>query len=57
MPDAGGDDPGGESEHVRVLVKQLDGGYRLGVGEDLEQVGELEDTIFSASWGPRSASC
>jgi signal transduction histidine kinase len=44
-PDAG-DDQGGESEHVRVLVKQLDGGYRLGVGEDSEQVGELEDTFF-----------
>jgi signal transduction histidine kinase len=44
-PDAG-DDPGGESEHVRVLVKQLDGGYRLGIGEDLEQVGELEDTFL-----------
>jgi hypothetical protein len=24
----------------------LDGGYRLGVGEDLEQVGELEDTFL-----------
>ena len=44
-PDAG-DDPSGASEHVRVLVKQLDGGYRLGVGEDLEQVGELEDTFL-----------
>jgi signal transduction histidine kinase len=44
-PDAG-DGPGGESEHVRILVKPLDGGYRLGVGEDLEQVGELEDTFL-----------
>jgi signal transduction histidine kinase len=44
-PDAG-DGQKGESEHVRVLVKQLDGRYRLGVGEDLEQAGELEDTFF-----------
>jgi signal transduction histidine kinase len=44
-PDAG-DDPSGKSEHVRVLVRQLDGGYRLGVGEDLEQVGELENTFL-----------
>lgn len=44
-PDAG-DDPNGASEHVRVLVKPLEGGYRLGVGEDLEQVGELEDTFL-----------
>jgi signal transduction histidine kinase len=45
--DAGPDaDQSAENERVRVLVKQLDGGYRLGVGEDLEQVGELEDTFF-----------
>jgi signal transduction histidine kinase len=35
-----------ENERVRVLVKQLDGGFRLGVGEDLEQVGEMEDTFL-----------
>jgi signal transduction histidine kinase len=35
-----------ESERVRTLVKQLDGGFRLAVGEDLEQVGELEDTFL-----------
>lgn len=40
--------PGGEQERVRALVKELDGGFRLGVGEDLEQVGEIEDTIFAA---------
>jgi signal transduction histidine kinase len=44
-PEAG-EDQSGENEHVRVLVKQFDGGYRLGVGEDLEQVGEMEDTFF-----------
>ena len=35
-----------ENEAVRVLVKQLDGGFRLGVGEDLEQVGEMEETFL-----------
>ena len=46
----GGQDAGGEqsdeNEAVRVLVKQLDGGFRLGVGEDLEQVGEMEETFL-----------
>ncbi len=37
---------GEENEHVRVLVRQLDGGFRVGVGEDLEQVGELEETLL-----------
>ena len=44
-PDAGGDE-NSENETVRVLVKPLDGGYRLGVGEDIEQVGELEETFL-----------
>jgi signal transduction histidine kinase len=47
--DAGQDaneERGGENETVRVLVKQLDGGFRLGVGEDLEQVGEMEETFL-----------
>lgn len=39
---------GGEAERVRALIKPLDGGYRLGVGEDLEQVGEIEDTFLWA---------
>jgi len=46
----GGQNAGGEQseekEAVRVLVKQLDGGFRLGVGEDLEQVGEMEETFL-----------
>ena len=46
----GGQNAGGEqsdeNEAVRVLVKQLDGGFRLGVGEDLEQVGEMEETFL-----------
>jgi len=42
----GAAEPGEENEHVRVLVRQLDGGFRLGVGEDLEQVGELEETLL-----------
>ena len=49
--DAGHDTTGeqsGEQERVRALVKELDGGFRLGVGEDLEQVGEIEDTVFAA---------
>jgi signal transduction histidine kinase len=44
-PEAG-EEQSGESEQIRVLVRQLDGEYRLGVGEDLEQVGEMEDTFF-----------
>lgn len=47
--DAGQDANGeqsGEKERVRALVKQLDGGFRLGVGEDLQQVGEMEDTFL-----------
>jgi signal transduction histidine kinase len=43
--DAGGRQ-NGENETVRVLVTQLDGGFRLGVGEDLEQVGEMEETFL-----------
>jgi signal transduction histidine kinase len=43
--DASGEQSG-EKETVRVLVGQLDGGYRLGVGEDLEQVGEMEETFL-----------
>jgi signal transduction histidine kinase len=38
----------GEHERVRALVVQLDGGFRLGVGEDLEQVGEMEDMFLGA---------
>lgn len=38
----------GENERVRALVKELDGGLRLGVGEDLEQVGEIEDFFLAA---------
>jgi signal transduction histidine kinase len=47
--DAGRDagaEQSGESERVRALVKQLDGGFRLAVGEDLEQVGEMEDMFL-----------
>ena len=36
-----------ENERVRVLMKQLDGGIRLGVGEDLEQVDEMEETFLA----------
>jgi signal transduction histidine kinase len=36
----------GENEPVRMLVRQLDGGFRLGVGEDLEQLGEMEETFL-----------
>jgi signal transduction histidine kinase len=36
----------GENESVRMLVRQLDGGFRLGVGEDLEQAGEMEETFL-----------
>jgi signal transduction histidine kinase len=36
----------GENESVRMLVRQLDGGFRLGVGEDLEQIGEMEETFL-----------
>ena len=43
--DASGEQSG-ENETVRVLVRQLDGGFRLGVGEDLEQVGEMEETFL-----------
>jgi signal transduction histidine kinase len=35
-----------ENETIRMLVRQLDGGFRLGIGEDLEQVGELEETFL-----------
>jgi signal transduction histidine kinase len=45
VQDASGE-KSGENEIVRVLVRQLDGGYRLGVGEDLEQVGEMEETFL-----------
>jgi signal transduction histidine kinase len=38
----------GENERVLALVTLLEGGYRLGVGEDVEQVGELEDTFIGA---------
>lgn len=38
----------GENERVRTLVRPLDGGFRLGVGEDLEQVGQMEDTFLGA---------
>jgi signal transduction histidine kinase len=44
--EAAGEKQSGESERVLVLIKQLDGGFRLGVGEDLEQVGEMEDTFL-----------
>jgi signal transduction histidine kinase len=44
--EAAGGKQSGESERVLVLVRQLDGGFRLGVGEDLEQVGEMEDTFL-----------
>lgn len=37
---------GEANEHVRLLVKQLEGGFGLGVGEDFGQVGEIEDTIL-----------
>lgn len=38
----------GENERVRALIVQLDGGFKLGVGEDVEQVGEIEDMFLSA---------
>lgn len=48
----GGNDAAGEqsgdSERVRALVKQLQGGFTLGVGEDLEEIGETEDTFLWA---------
>jgi signal transduction histidine kinase len=44
-PEAG-QEQSDEKEQIRILVKQLDGGCRLGVGEDLEQVGEMEDAFF-----------
>ncbi|WP_298272657.1 ATP-binding protein [uncultured Bradyrhizobium sp.] len=37
-----------ESERIEALVSELQGGYRLGVGEDLEQVREIEDTFLTA---------
>lgn len=37
----------GSNERVRALISQLEGGFRLGVGEDLEQVGEIEDTFLA----------
>src|SRR6202030_3646197 len=41
-----GERQSGENERVLVLVKELDAGFRLGVGEDLEQIGEMEDTLL-----------
>jgi signal transduction histidine kinase len=41
-----GEEQAGENEPVRALVKQLDDGFRLGVGEDLEQVNEMEQTFL-----------
>lgn len=38
----------GENERVRALISQLEGGFRLGVGEDLEQVGEMERMFLGA---------
>ncbi len=38
--------PNDDNESVEMLVRQLDGGFRLGVGEDLEQVGEMEETFL-----------
>jgi signal transduction histidine kinase len=38
--------PNDDNEPVEMLVRQLDGGFRLGVGEDLEQVGEMEETFL-----------
>jgi signal transduction histidine kinase len=40
------EDQSGKLERVRVLVRQLDCGLRVGVGEDLEQVDELEETFL-----------
>jgi signal transduction histidine kinase len=38
--------PNDDNESVEILVRPLDGGFRLGVGEDLEQVGEMEETFL-----------
>jgi signal transduction histidine kinase len=38
--------PNDHNESVEMLVRQLDGGFRLGVGEDLEQVGEMEKVFL-----------
>jgi signal transduction histidine kinase len=38
--------PNDENESVEILVRQLDGGFRLGVGEDLEQVGDMEEVFL-----------
>ena len=40
------EDQSGKLERVRVLVRQLGDGLRVGVGEDLEQVDELEETFL-----------
>jgi signal transduction histidine kinase len=42
-----GEEQSNEVEATRVLVRELDGGFRLGVGEDLEQVDETEDTFLA----------
>lgn len=38
----------GESERVRTLIAQLEGGIRLGVGEDVEQLDDMKDTFLGA---------
>jgi signal transduction histidine kinase len=43
---AGGNKPGKETEAALVLVKELDRGFRLGVGEDLGDAAEVEDLFF-----------
>lgn len=45
--DATGEQQGGH-ERVRALVRALDGGFTLGVGEDLEQVAEIESVFLGA---------
>jgi signal transduction histidine kinase len=45
-PEDADEEPNGKTERVRVLVRELDGGFRLGVGEDLEQVDEMEETFL-----------
>jgi signal transduction histidine kinase len=42
-----GEEQDRENERMRVLIRQLDGGIRLGVGEDLEQVDEMEETFLA----------
>jgi signal transduction histidine kinase len=46
-PEDASETSSGEVERVRLLVRELDGGLRLGVGEDLEQVDELEETFLT----------